>query len=375
MIAARILGAIAGFVLVMTTGLSAIKTVVVPRATTQRLSRGWFVAFRHMFEFVAHPRRSFERRDQVLALYAPVALVLLPALWVTLVIIGFTGMQWAVSGQSLRTAFLVSGSSLLTLGVRFNAALPSAVLSFFEATIGLGLVAMLISYLPSIYSAFGRREALVGMLESRAGTPPSPYELLVRYRRIGALQELDDDLFRQWEPWFIDVEETHTSFPALAFFRSPQPERNWVTAAGCVLDTSALYLSIVDRHAISGDVGRVSLCLRTGYLALRRIASAFGIQFDADPSPTDPISVTRREFDLMCFELDAADVPMVTDRDQAWLDFQGWRVNYDTVLLALAKLVLAPEGRWSSDRPGPRLVPSAVAGRRAVRSRRPSSRG
>ena len=225
MIAARILGAIAGFVLVMTTGLSAIKTVVVPRATTQRLSRGWFVAFRHMFEFVAHPRRSFERRDQVLALYAPVALVLLPALWVTLVIIGFTGMQWAVSGQSLRTAFLVSGSSLLTLGVRFNAALPSAVLSFFEATIGLGLVAMLISYLPSIYSAFGRREALVGMLESRAGTPPSPYELLVRYRRIGALQELDDDLFRQWEPWFIDVEETHTSFPALALTSDEVEER------------------------------------------------------------------------------------------------------------------------------------------------------
>ena len=367
MTALRIAAAAIGALMVFSTGLSAIKTVVVPRATSQKISRFWFVGWRRLFELIAHPRRSFERRDRVLALYAPVALVLLPALWVTLVTLGFTGLQWAISGDSLRSAFLVSGSSILTLGIRFNSALPSAILSFIEATMGLGLVALLISYLPSIYGSFGRREALVGMLESRAGTPPSPYELLVRYRSIGALDQLDDDLFGKWEQWFIEVEESHTSFPSLVFFRSPQPARSWITAAGCVLDTCSLYLSIVDRSAIAGpggapapsaqqSGGRVSLCLRTGFLSLRRIAEVFRIGFDADPDPTDPISVTRREFDLMCFELDAADVPMRDDRDLAWSDFQGWRVNYDTVLVALAKLINAPEGRWSSDRPGDQIV-------------------
>jgi hypothetical protein len=43
-------------------------------------------------------------------------------------------------------------------------------------------------------------------------------------------------------------------------------------------------------------------------------------------------------------------VRVIADRDQAWRDFAGWRVNYDTVLLALAALTLAPPAMWSSDR-------------------------
>ena len=38
------------------------------------------------------------------------------------------------------------------------------------------------------------------------------------------------------------------------------------------------------------------------------------------------------------------------DRDQAWRDFAGWRVNNDTTLLALAGLTMAPHALWSSDR-------------------------
>ena len=114
----------------------------------------------------------------------------------------------------------------------------------------------------------------------------------------------------------------------------------------------------VDRRPPSdGEDAYAALCLRTGYLSLRRIAEYFGLPFDPDPLPTDPISVSRREFDLMCFELIAADVPIKEDRDRAWQDFQGWRVNYDAVLVGLAKMIMAPEGRWSSDRPGPRLMP------------------
>jgi hypothetical protein len=70
------------------------------------------------------------------------------------------------------------------------------------------------------------------MLEVRAGLPPSPAELLVRYQRVQLLDQLDDDLFRPWESWFVDVEESHTSHPALVHFRSPHPERSWITAAG-----------------------------------------------------------------------------------------------------------------------------------------------
>src|SRR3972149_2496517 len=67
-----------------------------------------------------------------------------------------------------------------------------------------------------------------------------------------------------------------------------------------------------------------------------------------DPKPTDPISITREQFDYTLRILEEEGVPLKPDRDQAWRDFAGWRVNYDAVLLALAKLTMAPPAPWSS---------------------------
>jgi hypothetical protein len=41
---------------------------------------------------------------------------------------------------------------------------------------------------------------------------------------------------------------------------------------------------------------------------------------------------------------------MKADRDQAWRDFNGWRVNYDASLVGLARVTMAPPAIWSSDR-------------------------
>jgi hypothetical protein len=38
------------------------------------------------------------------------------------------------------------------------------------------------------------------------------------------------------------------------------------------------------------------------------------------------------------------------DLDEAWRGFAGWRVNYNTVLLALCSITMAPPAAWSSDR-------------------------
>jgi hypothetical protein len=300
----------------------------------------------------------------VLAHYAPVALVTLPALWVTLVAIGFTGMYWASGVAPLTDAFVISGSSLFTLGFLHPPGTARVVMSFVEAGVGLGLVSLMISYLPSIYSAFSRREALVGLLEVRAGLPPSPSEMLIRFARIGWLDRLDDDVFVRWEEWFMDIEESHTSQPSLVFFRSPRPERSWITAAGCVLDTAALAASTIERpHNAQTD-----LLLRTGFFSLRRIADYFGMTYDADPPADGPISVTREEYDELCRELRAEGIPLKADLDQAWRDYAGWRVNYDSVLIQLCGLVMAPPARWSSDR-----VPAHVSMPRIFRP--PGPRG
>jgi hypothetical protein len=283
-----------------------------------------------------------------MAYYAPVGLLVLVAAWLALVTAAFTLMFWAVQQETLARAVYVSGSSLLTLGFSPVAGWAAHFLAFVEAALGLGLLALLITYLPTLYGAFSRREALVALLEVRAGSPPSAVEMLLRFQRIGWTHRLTD-VWTDWERWFAEVEESHTSYPALLFFRSPQPDRHWATAAGTVLDAAALTMSCLDVERQP----QAALALRAGYVSLRRIADFFGIEYDADPAPDDPISISRAEFDAAVDGLAASGLPLVADRDRAWRDFAGWRVNYDAVLLDLAELTMAPYAPWTSDRSAP----------------------
>ena len=109
-------------------------------------------------------------------------------------------------------------------------------------------------------------------------------------------------------------------------------------------------------HLAAVDLPRsapAALCIRSGFRCLRILADEFQLPYDPDPAPDDPISVTRDEFDACWDAMAAAGVPLVADRDQAWLDWAGWRVNYDAALLGLCSMVEPPPAAWSSDRAGP----------------------
>jgi hypothetical protein len=254
-------------------------------------------------------------------------------------------MFWAAGVRPLYDAFLLSGSSLLTLGFAPVNNLFQMLLAFSEATLGLILVALLIAYLPTMFTAFTEREAAVSMLEIRAGDPPNPAEMIIRMHRIKGLQYLTEEWIK-WERWFVDLEQTHTSLIPLVFFRSPHVGQSWVVAGGTVLDAAALASAVVDQprdpHA--------ELCIRAGYIALRGIVDFFNLPHNPNPSPDDPINVSRAEFDRVYQQLAEAGVPLKPDQDQAWRDFSGWRVNYDAVLLMLAGLTMAPRVPWSGDR-------------------------
>ena len=335
---------VVGAAMAATTTLSAILTVVVPRGVSLRLTRQVFTVMRKLFRMLASRAGTYEERDRIMAAYGPLTLLVLVVVWLVLVGTGYGLMYWALGARGPKVAFTLSGSSLFTLGFMVPHALSTTALAFSESTLGLGLLAILISYLPSIYGAFSRREAAVTALNVRAGTPPTAVEMLERYARINGLGQLSD-LWTTWESWFADIEETHSSQPALVFFRSPHSKRSWVTAAGAVLDAASIATS-----SIEGEHVEAQLCIRAGYLALRRIAAFYKIPFDPDPDPTDPISVTRQEFEQVYDRLLEAGVPLKPDRERCWQDFAGWRVNYDTVLLSLAGLVMAPYAPWSSDR-------------------------
>jgi hypothetical protein len=275
---------------------------------------------------------------------------------------GYMLMFMAVSPRSVEEAYVLSGSSIFTLGFDRPGDLPSLTLSFTESALGLLLVALLITYLPSIYAAFSRREAAVAMMEVRAGAPPAGVEMLKRVWRLGRMEQLNA-VWIAWEAWFVDLEETHTSFPALNFFRSPQPDHSWVTAAGAVLDAAALLVSTVEvPHDVQADI-----CIRAGYIALRRICDFFGIPYVTAPKPGDPVSIAREEYEEACAQMLEQGMPLKPDRDRTWLDFAGWRVNYDQPLLALAALTNAPYAPWSSDRGLKSYTPSLFRFKTRVR--------
>jgi hypothetical protein len=342
----RLFAFLLGLCLVAWAVFSAIQTFVLPRSAPDVITRAVFLFMRRVFDLRLKRARTYLERDRIMAFYAPFGLMALLPTWYAIVMLGYMGMYWGVGVLSWHEDFLLSGSSLLTLGFATVETPLQTVLVFSEAVIGLILVALLIAYLPTMYAAFSRRETAVTLLEVRAGNPPSAIEMLLRYSRIHGLDQLGD-IWHTWENWFAEIEESHTSLPALVFFRSPQPEHSWVTAAGAVLDCAALTLAAVD---IPPDAS-AALCLRAGYLALRRISDFFAYPYNPDPHfPATPITVTRAEFDAALDSLAANSIPLKADREQAWKDFGGWRVNYDEVLRYLAAFTLAPEAPWSSDR-------------------------
>lgn len=347
----RILVFLAGLLLVIWTLGSAVKTFVLPRGVNVWLVRVVFGLVGQFFRWRARRARDYEERDRIIALYAPLSLLLLPVAVLTLVLIGYMGLYWALDRQPLYEVFKLSGSSLLTLGYASVDSWAFKVLEFSEAMLGLILVALLIAYLPSMYSAFSRRETAVALLSVWAGSPPSAQEMIARAYRIGKLENTSQ-LWTQWSVWFAEIEESHTSLAPISLFRSPLPDRSWVTAAGAVLDSASMSLAVLDQPFNAP----AAICIRSGYLALRHVAGFFGFDYDPNPKPDSPISISREEFDAVLAVWEADGIPLKADRDQAWRDFCGWRVNYDEVLLQLAALTMAPYAPWSSDRSAVRFT-------------------
>ncbi|HSB02225.1 MAG TPA: hypothetical protein VLE49_16365 [Anaerolineales bacterium] len=337
---------LAGLITIILTLSSAVSTFVLPRAARSQLNRIVFGLLRRMINFLLHFAKTYPRRDTIMAYYAPVGLMLLLPTWYVLILAGYATIYWALGMGNLFAVFRLSGSSLFTLGFDISKTPAVTAVAFTEAMIGLMLVGLLIAYLPTMYAAFSRREQAVNLLEVRAGSPPSALEMLLRFHRNQGLEKLSD-YWQIWEAWFADIEESHTTLPTLVFFRSPRPENSWVTAAGTILDAAAITLSAID---IPYEVS-AALSIRAGFLALRRIANYFDIPSPQNPQyPAVPICVERHEFEEVLERLAAAGLPIKADREKAWQDFAGWRVNYDRALILLCGLVMAPQAPWSSDR-------------------------
>ena len=272
--------------------------------------------------------------------------------WLALYELGFGLLIWPFDAAVGFTGALEqAGSALCTLGFLAPSTSGVMALDALAAFAGLGTVALQIGYLPTMYGAFNRREALITMLDSRAGVPSWGPELLARTHfglgsGVSAVPELPQ-LFEAWEQWSADVSETHATYLPLVWFRSPRPLSSWVTAQLAVLDAAALYLALVPDPP---GVVRARLCLRGGFTCLANIAWALRIPLPENPDPNDGISLSYDDFVAAVDRLRKVDFPIGRPMEEAWLDFLGWRVNYEAAAYALAWAVDAPPALWSGPR-------------------------
>jgi hypothetical protein len=359
----RWVGFALGLIIVLGTSGSLVRTLILPRGLTSRLSV--FVE-RHLvwksFLFFANRFESYESKDKILALAGPVSLLALLVTWLVAFLLGFALLLWPLVDGTFTEAMRESGSSLFTLGLAGSDRAGPSIVYFIAAATGLIVVALQIAYLPTLYASFNRRETLVTMLQSRAGSPAWGPELLVRHHTVDLMGNLPA-LYTDWEQWAADVAESHTNYPVLVWWRSPHPLRSWILALIALMDSAAMYNALSPSQApIEGR-----LVLRMGFTCLRSIAEVMRIPFDPDPLPNDPIELTYEEFAGGVHRLEDVGFPMERTMEEAWDHFKGWRVNYEGVAYALADAVVAPPGPWSGDRkhlPGMAIIPQRPADRR-----------
>jgi hypothetical protein len=246
---------------------------------------------------------------------------------------------------SLGNAITLSGAAITTEGFLAPQGGAQTTLYIIGGIIGMGIVGLLITFLPTVYSIYSQREEEVTRVAFRFGAPPSGVKVLAQAYRLGLAQELDE-FWQTWEEWFTGMAETHLSNSDVIFYRSSQTSTSWITTAGAILDACSLFSSTVDRQ----DVPWVQLCYQAGCRTLSDIATDVGIPFSSVLASDAVIFVSRAEYDAACEQLSNAGVPLTTHREESWRDFVSMRSQYDFALIALANFLHAPDALWSSDR-------------------------
>jgi Ion channel len=357
---------VAGTLILIVIAADVFETIVVPRPSPgpHRLSRYLVKVSWRIWRWLGARTRTGLARDGFYGIYAPGAVIVLLSAWLALLVLGFGLLFYALRADlvpaptDLGTCLYFAGTSVLTLGFGDEVAtgMLARLVSVVAAGSGLGVVALVITFLFSLYGSYQRREALVVTLSSRAKAPPSAVVLLETYARLDLVGELPA-LFAAWESWAAEVLDSHVAYPLLGYFRSSHDNISWLSALGAILDACALVLTTVE------DIprGQAELTKRGGAHLVEDISNVVGLRGDGS-------RVGQAEFDEAYERLRVAGYRL-GDPDESWHRFERGRATYAGRLEALATYWATPATAWIGDR----TPASSVAHRaRELEARRPT---
>jgi hypothetical protein len=356
-IAARDAAAAVGALLVLTAAVSVIGTLIVPRSVASWLTRWVDVIVNGAFNVITSPIAGYKRRDRIRAAQAATILVAQLVVWLLISFIGYILLMWPFTSGGITSAVTLASPAVFGSNDARGAA--QRTIADLAAATALIIVTLQIAYLPTLYSAFNRREDEVSLLNARAGVPSWGPELLARthYALGSGTSTIDTlpDLYQRWEGWAADIAESHTTYLPLVWFRSPRPLSSWVISLLAVLDSAALYLALSPQSAPAVPA---RLCLRSGFLCLSQVAQAMGSGIP-EPDPDAGITLSYQEFLDAVSRLHKVNFPIERDPADAWPDFVGWRVNYELAAYTVAYALDAVPALWSGPRrrPTPPVAP------------------
>lgn len=307
--------------------------------------------------------------DFALNAYPAVSLLGLLLIWLIGLLFGwalvYRGLgEPAGAGGDLATTLYFAGTGLLAASFGAAHGTAAQLLSLVETVMGLGTVALLISYLPALYGAYSRREVKLLTLDDPIGGRITPVRVIAVHAPHG-----DAEFFYRfcadWEEWTAEVLESHLSYPMLALFRSQHPGQSWVTALGVVTDAATLACAAV----VDADQREPYFLYRRGQRAVVDIAS----RLDVPHEPWLVDWVNRENFDNAWGALETLSLPL-REKEDSYRRLVELRSHYGRRLQELIDYLLAPHGFWghSAEATVLREVEEATQAAR-LRARRSSS--
>jgi hypothetical protein len=338
-----------GLAMILATFYDLFRSIVLPRPSVNRflLVRLLFIGFWSIWRWVGRRISGPARREAWLATFGPSAVLAMFATWALAFMLGYALILDGLRTQ-IRPVLENFGESLyfsattivpLSYGDFVPIGLGARLTIIFESATGVGIAALVITLLFSLYASFQAREEMVVQLDAVAGAPPSGLQLLETVAERGLRGELIDT-FDEWRAWSAAVLESHLAYPVLLYFRSSHDNEAWLNSFGAVMDAAALMISTVDED----EEGPARLMFTVGNHLVEDLAWYF--RYGA--SSADPL-VDREEFNEAVVRLKAAGY-QCHPSDAAWLYFTKVRGKYASRLSLMSERLAITPAHWIGDR-------------------------
>jgi len=338
----------AGVVIVVAAFYDLFKSVVLPRPSINRyvMVRLLFFTFWTLWQWVGRRIQNVARREGWLATFGPSAVIAMFLTWALAFMLGYAlildGLRTQVRPvlDSFGESLYFSATTIVPLsyGDFVPEGAAARVMILFESATGVGIAALVITLLFSLYASFQEREELVVQLDASAGAPPSGTQLLETVFERGLRDELVKT-FDDWRRWSAAVLESHLAYPVLFYFRSSHDNEAWLNSFGAVMDAAALVMSAVDED----EEGPARLMFTVGNHLVEDLAWNFRFTNTKDPL------VDRDEFEEAVARLKKAGY-RTRPLDEGYAKFSHLRGKYASQMNQMAHSLAIIPAEWIGDR-------------------------